>query len=580
MNTKISQIPYKNNDFKFLLTFRWLSVFPAFWLIVQKQITPGDQILLASVNLILVGVILYNLVISLFYKKLNIILLRFPAFLGIDLLITSYLIYLSGGSYSPYYLYAVSPLLVSAFFFNLPGAAYAALAFTPLYIAAMVFNQEFTENFIDTDDVLLKIAGIWLIPLLFGYVSSLISQLRKTQSEMADQNEELEISHRQLKIVHDLAILIQAAPDIQSVLRQVLEGVTTDMGYPRAIAALVDPVSEHLGNWHAYPPLPKPIQNLPALPLNPHDGQLFSSLFQRKTTWLQKNAPITSNNTINEWLGKNTWLSIPLIMQDHMVGVLLVEAAEGLYSMSERRLQTLQSVANHAAVSLGTTLLCIDRARNLAIEQERNRFARDIHDTVSQSLFGMAFTLDACVDMLPENENNVKEELLNLRELANSTRKEIRNSILDIWPSQLTLDRFKTDLTSYTNQCCRPREFNIDFDTQGDIAHLPNGIRRSLYRVAQEALSNASRHSGSSSANVNLNVEADKIFMSISDHGKGFDSNEVMSRENNRERFGLHGIQERISAIGGDVKINTREGGGTEIIINVDLDSKTMHNGQ
>jgi signal transduction histidine kinase len=101
------------------------------------------------------------------------------------------------------------------------------------------------------------------------------------------------------------------------------------------------------------------------------------------------------------------------------------------------RESTLMTVANQAALALGTTILCIDRARRLAVETERNRIARDIHDTVVQSLFGVVYSLDACINMLPARAEEVRNELIELRSLATSAHDEVRRSIFDLWPSAL-----------------------------------------------------------------------------------------------------------------------------------------------
>jgi signal transduction histidine kinase len=106
--------------------------------------------------------------------------------------------------------------------------------------------------------------------------------------------------------------------------------------------------------------------------------------------------------------------------------------------ISAEREATLTTVANQAALALGTTILCIDRARRLAVEQERNRIARDIHDTVAQSLFGIVYSLEACINMLPGQADSVRDELIELRALASGAHDEVRRSIFDMWPSSLT----------------------------------------------------------------------------------------------------------------------------------------------
>jgi len=229
------------------------------------------------------------------------------------------------------------------------------------------------------------------------------------------------------------------------------------------------------------------------------------------------------------------------------------------------------TVANQAALALGTTILCIDRARRLAVETERNRIARDIHDTVAQSLFGIVYSLDACITMLPQQAADVKKELIELRSLANSAHDEVRRSIFDLWPSALNIELFMADLTNYVSSCCRPRSFSIIFSNNGDFNSLSSGMRRTVYRMAQEALANSARHSGVQSARLCLTVTDDEVYLVVSDDGKGFDPLIALSRSQNREHFGLHGIQERARAMGGDCEIVSQPNTGARVMINLPI---------
>jgi signal transduction histidine kinase len=235
------------------------------------------------------------------------------------------------------------------------------------------------------------------------------------------------------------------------------------------------------------------------------------------------------------------------------------------------------TVANQAALALGTTILCIDRARRLAIETERNRIASDIHDTVAQSLFGIVYSLEACINMLPTQASQVKDELIELRSLANSAHDEVRRSIFDLWPSALTIELFMADLTNYVSGCCRPRPFSIIFNHNGDFNSLPPGLRRTVYRMAQEALANSAKHSGAQSARLCLTVTDDEVYLVVTDTGCGFDPDIALSRGINREHFGVRGIQERARAMGGDCEINSQPGAGTGILINLPIKGYPYH---
>jgi signal transduction histidine kinase len=268
---------------------------------------------------------------------------------------------------------------------------------------------------------------------------------------------------------------------------------------------------------------------------------------------------------LDGWLSQNRWFVLPLYLREHPVGVLLVDES----GLTPERESTLMTVANQAALALGTTILCIDRARRLAVETERNRIARDIHDTVAQSLFGIVYSLDACISMLPQKAEDVRNELTELRALANNAHEEVRRSVFDLWPSALTIELFMADLTNYVQSCCRPRSFSVIFNHHGDFNSLSPGLRRTIYRMAQESLANSARHSGAPSARLCLTVADHDVYLDISDSGRGFDPSSALSRSQNREHFGLHGMQERARALGGNCDIISQPNEGARILIHL-----------
>jgi signal transduction histidine kinase len=384
-------------------------------------------------------------------------------------------------------------------------------------------------------------------------------------------NEDLANVHRQLEIIHDLTVLLQAAPDLISVQERVLGAVTTELGFSKAIVALVDPAREELGGWLVYPHEESFPQTKP-LPLKSENGQVIKALLNREN-FVSDGQSLIQDAQLNNWLSQNKWFVTPLYLREHPVGILLVEES----GLTKERESTLMTVANQAALALGTTILCIDRARRLAVETERNRIARDIHDTVAQSLFGIVYSLDACITMLPQKADDVRNELIELRSLANSAHDEVRRSIFDLWPSALTIELFMADLTNYVGSCCRPRSFSIIFNHHGDFNSLSSGLRRTIYRMAQEALANSARHSGAQSARLCLTVTEDEVYLDISDQGKGFDPAVALSRSQNREHFGLHGIQERARAMGGECEVISQPQAGSRIMIELPINGNHHH---
>lgn len=557
------------------LAYRWLSLLPVIWSLAPLVISLDPTASRLFLFLIAAASTLFITVLSrtFLYTPIETV-----SFVAVDLIAAAALLAFGGGTYSPYYWHALSPLLAGALLFQWRGGLWAAMIFTSLYLLALLLAGQADPLTLELEPLLHQLAGVWLLPLLLGYPLQLLRRAEQSQEascsaqdDLVQQHRQLLAAHDQLEIIHDATLLLQGASEIQSVQQRVLRAVTGELGFAQAIVGLVNPAAQHLADWQIYPPVgPAEVSILPPLLLTSEQGVIAQALLDGHARWWANEEPLSADETLNAWLSQSAWLIVPLVLPEQRVGLLLVAVAGGPGSLSEDQLVVLTAVASQAATALGT----IDRTQRLAAEQERNRIARDIHDTVAQSLFGMVFTLDACIKMLPEHSETVQHELVELRQLADQVRHEIRRYILDTWPSELTEASFKADLEKYVAHFAPAHAFYIDFTFNGNFERLPSVIRRSLYRVSQEALANAARHAGVDSARLTMHVEPDEVYLSISDRGKGFEPKLALAREVNRERFGLRGIRERIQALGGTCDILSQVGQGTQVLVRLPINRR------
>jgi len=559
-------VPHKHL-YVFLLAYRWGSLLLAMWLFLASPDIVAPGISLASLLAAALG---GTLLITIFYAPLSKLLLDTPLLIGVDFIFVSLLLAYSGGPGSPYNLYALSPLLTSAFFFHIPEAVVAVVAFSILY-PLILFTFAPT---VDVGQLLIQLSGAWLVTALFGSVSNLLKQLQQTHQDLAQtlvdlakQNEELTATYHQLETTHKLMLFFYA-PDHQSIQQQLLKAVTQELRFSRALVGLVNPAINRLGRWQGLPNDGLADLSAISLPLDTDDGVIARVVLEQQIGWSVEGQSLTRNESLAYWLEPDQWLLLPLTWQERTVGVLMVAVEQvGRVEQSDDRWAILTSVVSQAAVALGN----LDHTQRLTTEQERNRIARELHDTVAQSLFGIVFTLDACIKLLPKQAEAVKAELTDLRVVANKMRQEVRQSILNIWPSQLTAEQFQADLEKYVVNCAPSHFFDLDLTINGDFDGLPAVIRRSLYRVSQEALANTARHAGVDTARLYLYVEPHEVHLSIRDKGRGFDPKQAMARERNREGFGLRGMCERIESLGGSCDILSEEQQGTQVLIRLPL---------
>lgn len=538
--------------YKLLVLYRWFSLAPALILLQWGDI--AHQTLSLALLLAAAG---STLLITLFPARLNHWLRRWPPLLVVDLAYCLTIVALSGGSRSPYYLFSLSPVLAGAFFFHVRGGLLMATAFATLYLPASLAGRAT----LDVPAFIAQIAGVYLIGGIFGYQPSLHDQLSTTHSELAR-------THRDLEVIHELTLSMQSAADVSEVEERVLDAVTRDLGFAGAIIALVDQNEGVITSWLGKSRngrillaggLPHPGR----VPLAPEGGPIAQCLLDGRAR-LSVEDVRTSNEQINAHLATAPYHLLPMLLREHAVGVLLVEAAG---ADDAARLQSLQAIAGQAAVAVGTTMLCIDRAQRLAVQDERLRIAQDIHDTTSQTLFGLHYALNACAKLLPDHPGQVKAELENLDRLAETARVQVRHSILNLWPSEITAERFTADLQKFVHDHCRADGLELAITVRGEFHRLPPGSRRGLYRIAQEAITNVTQHAAAAHASVCMEVGSAEVLLTIRDDGRGFDPVAALARERNREHFGLRGIQERTLALGGIAEFLSHPGAGTTVMV-------------
>lgn len=129
---------------------------------------------------------LANVFITFYHHSLYKWIDEHPIFFGLDILFSVSLLLVSGGIYSPYYLYALSPLLASAYFFNMRGAILVSLIFTPLYVISIFSNLDPPLNQLEVNIFFLQLGGIWLITLLLGFPTELLEKNQRTNDELSD----------------------------------------------------------------------------------------------------------------------------------------------------------------------------------------------------------------------------------------------------------------------------------------------------------------------------------------------------------------------------------------------------------
>jgi signal transduction histidine kinase len=205
-----------------------------------------------------------------------------------------------------------------------------------------------------------------------------------------------------------------------------------------------------------------------------------------------------------------------------------------------------------------------------AVIEERNRLAREIHDTLAQQFAGILLHLEAANGL--DGGVNARECLAQARELAKSGLEDARRMLLGLRPKSLEGAHLSDALSQLVERFSRDCGINCTFSASGRPLKLSEEIENELYRVAQEALCNVRKHSRAGSVAILLNYQSDGVVLAIKDNGQGFAVNQ---RQAGAHGFGLPTMCERANRLGGKMDINTGQGTGTEIRMSVPLSGKT-----
>ena len=194
-----------------------------------------------------------------------------------------------------------------------------------------------------------------------------------------------------------------------------------------------------------------------------------------------------------------------------------------------------------------------------AQEEERARVARDLHDEVNQSLTGLLLRLEAVREVAPPE---LAAEVDETKALANKAMRELLALARQLRPTALDDLGLTAAIAGQVEQVARPG-LEATLETDGDFSDLDDDVQLVVYRVAQEALSNAARHSDADRIDIRLRRSADEVELEVADDGRGF------AFAQSERGLGIGGMRERALLIGAELTIESRPDQGTTVHLEV-----------
>jgi two-component system, NarL family, sensor kinase len=260
--------------------------------------------------------------------------------------------------------------------------------------------------------------------------------------------------------------------------------------------------------------------------------------------------------------------SIPLYAGDKKLGVMNV-ASPDWRSLSPEELQLLYTIGDLLSIAVERARL-FARSSHLGAAEERNRLAREIHDTLAQGLTATALQLESADALLDSGSDAQKARgpLRRALSLTQSNLEEARRSVLDLRAAPLERRPLSEALKALVERWEAETGIGARYTAVNGSRPLPPRVEAALYRICQEALTNVARHAEAGRVRVRLVATPQEVRLSVEDDGRGFDASSVPG-----DRHGLVGMRERAQMLGGVLEVRSSPGEGTHVEASVPLET-------
>jgi signal transduction histidine kinase len=259
-----------------------------------------------------------------------------------------------------------------------------------------------------------------------------------------------------------------------------------------------------------------------------------------------------------------SFLGVPIVARGGVIGAFYLTEKERSPDFDEADERLIVTLAAHAAITIENARL-YERSRELSIVEERNRLARELHDSVSQKLFGLVLSAESAGTLVDGDPVEARAELERLRALAHEAQEELRSLVFELRPPALESEGLAEALRKHVDVLRRVYRREIALELAGTPRRAPK-VEREVFRIAQEALQNALRHADAEQLQLRLAAADGRLELTVSDDGVGFDPTAPAVRS---RRLGLTSMEERAEALGATLTIESTPGQGTTVRLEV-----------
>jgi PAS domain S-box-containing protein len=364
-----------------------------------------------------------------------------------------------------------------------------------------------------------------------------------------------------LDITHDAA----ATLDLQPLVGLILDRVKEVVDYTGAALFVLDDSGEGLNLLRYQGPIPQhTLAYRWSLATHPHAREVVTRARPVIINDVYSDHPLAeafrraSKSDLGEMRSDfGSWMGVPMMLRDRVAGMLSVEIEQTNY-YTGRHAELLLAVADHAAMAVENARL-YERARGLAALEERQKLARELHDSVSQALFGIGLGARTARALLDRDPSKVADPLDYVVSLAEAALTEMRALIFELRPDALQQDGLVGILDKQAAALAARHKLNIETDL-GSEPDTTLEVKEALYRIGQEALHNAVKHAHATTVWVRLNQAGQGLTLEVLDNGVGFDPEGAFPGH-----LGLQSMRERAARMGAVILVESAPGEGARL---------------
>jgi DNA-binding NarL/FixJ family response regulator/signal transduction histidine kinase len=401
----------------------------------------------------------------------------------------------------------------------------------------------------------------------FGEEDVVLLEALASQLAIVIENAELlQAEHKRgdrLRTVTEIARKVTSILDLQELLEQTTSLIAERFNYYSVSILLRDPSDEEWLYWAAGNP-----EGTHAGP--GHRQRIGQGMVGRAAASGQTqlaNDVLTNPDFIQHpGLQTRSELDVPLKLGGRVLGVLGIESDQ-LHAFAEDDVPFVETLADQIAIAIENARL-VERARELAASDERNRLAREIHDTLAQSLTAVVLELDSALKLTGQDPSAATGVISHARDLAQRALEEARHAIWSLRPVSLTRLPLPEALAAEIASLERGGGVEeATFSVRGEPRPIAPEVEAALFRIVQEALSNIRKHAGARRARGVLTFGEKSVKLAVEDDGIGFDATAQATTGDGG--FGLVSMRQRASLIGAEIAVDTTPGWGTRIQVQI-----------